>query len=171
MSEPAPEVVAVALSSCYELVELTIGAQLSAVASSPGGSLPWPSVPGAVHVAADGRLEALHFAPGRWLLPEPSAELLAAVADQSAATLVDTEGKWQRRSLRGSGAMRLLAAAADVEEMLKGRGCAALSLFDCPAIIARAPGSIELWVQSSYARFLDEQLGVVLSRLAGRREP
>jgi sarcosine oxidase gamma subunit len=173
MSGQTLEVVEVAQSSCFELVEVNsgLGQQPRTAISSPGGSLAWPKIPGAVRVAADGRLEALYFAPGRWLLPAPSADLLAAMADQPEAMLVDVGGKWQRRSLRGDGAMRLLAAAADVEAMLTGRACASVVLFDCPAIVARGNGTIELWVQSSYARFLDEQLAHVLSRLARRRAP
>lgn len=153
MSEQPLEVIEVAQSSCFELVDL------DGVAA-----------PGTVRLAAGGRLEALHFAPGRWLLPDPSAELLAAIAGP-AATLVNVEGKWQRRSLRGNGALRLLAAGADVEAMLTGRDCAALSLFDCPAIVARGCGTVELWVHSSYARFLDEQLAQACSRLASRGTP
>jgi sarcosine oxidase gamma subunit len=154
MSGQTLEVLEVAPSSCFEMVELAGGVIQSLQRKSPG----------TVRVAADGRLEALHFSPGRWLLPDPSADLLAAIGEQSAVTLVDVEGKWQRRSLRGSGALRLLAAAADVEAMLTERHCAALSLFDCPCIVARGSGTIELWVQSSYARFLDAQLANALSR-------
>ena len=177
MSGQPLEVVEVEQPGCFELIGLHSGATqplaaaLSASTSSPGANSPWPTKPGAVLRTADGRLEALHFAPGRWLLPDPSAELFAAIAGQSAAVLVDVEGKWQRRSVRGSGAMRLLAAAADVEAMLAGRDCAALSLCDCPAIVARGRGTIELWVHASFARFLDEGLAHIRSRVASRRAP
>jgi sarcosine oxidase gamma subunit len=154
MSAQTLEVVEVAERSCFELV---------ANALSPWAG--WPTNAGAVRHAPDGSPEVLHFAPSRWLLPNPTGDLLAGAAEQSAAMLVDVEGKWQRRSLRGSGAMRLLAATADVEAMLTGRDCAALSLFDCPALVARGHGSIEVWVLSSYARFLDEQLAHALSRI------
>lgn len=147
MSEQVIEIVEVPQSSCFELIHLD-------------GIAP----PGTVRLAAGGQLEALHFAPGRWLLPDSSAELLAPIAGQPAAVLVDVEGKWQRRSLRGAGAMGLLAAAADVEAMLTGRDCAAVVLFDCPAIVARGSGTLELWVLSSYARFLDERLANARSR-------
>jgi sarcosine oxidase gamma subunit len=167
MSDQPLEVVEVAQPSCFELVAFDDRASQRWDAA-PGALLGagWPKEPGAVRRASDGQLEALHFAPGRWLLPAPSTELLAALADPSEAALVDVEGKWQRRSLRGRGAMRLLAAAADVEAMLAGRDCATLSLFDCPAIVARASGAIEVWVHSSYAAFLDERLTHALSRAA-----
>lgn len=167
MMELGVEVVEVPQASCFERVDLE--GVVRAAAPAPVGSFSWSESPGAVRVAADGQLEALHFAPGRWLLPEPSAELLAAIGDS--AILVDVEGKWRRRSLRGKGAMRLIAAAADVEAMLTGRNCAALTLFDCPAIVARGNATLELWIHSSYARFLDEQLAHALARFPSRGTP
>ena len=158
------EVIEVPQRRCFELVALDIA---SAAAPQAG----WPTHPGAVRTAVSGGIEALHFAPGRWLLPDPPGELLAAISGWPAASLVDVEGKWQRRSLRGRHAMRLLAAGADVEAMLSGRECAALALFDCPVIVARASAAMDLWVQSSYARFLEEQLTRALSGVEHCRDP
>ena len=71
---------------------------------------------------------------------------------------------WWTSKENGNGASSVdrtwggLASGADVEALLEGRDCAALSLFDCPVIVARAEEGLELWLQSSYAQFLDERL-------------
>jgi hypothetical protein len=174
MSEQPLEVLELAQAGCYEVIALDSGAAYSQVSQRRAGwqlLADWPTSPGDVRHTADGSPGVLHFAPGRWLLSEPSTDLLDAIAEHPSAVIVDVEGKWQRRSLRGGGALRLLAAAADVEAMLADRRCAAMSLFGCPAIVARAGEAIELWVHASYARFFDEQLAVALSRTASRRAP
>jgi sarcosine oxidase gamma subunit len=65
--------------------------------------------------------------------------------------MIDASGKWECLALTGPGATRLLASAIAIDAVLAGRGCAALSLFDCPAIITREAENFVLWVQSSYA--------------------
>ncbi|MGH6634300.1 MAG: hypothetical protein ACREB0_13125, partial [Sphingopyxis sp.] len=126
----------------------------------------WPIVPGAAS-RASGRIELLHFAPRRWLAPNPPPELIARIdshARQGRATVVEVEGNWREFRIRGLGAARLLACGADVEGILARRDCAALALFDCPVIVAREPMGFEIWVQSSYASSLRE----VLDRLRER---
>ena len=114
----------------------------------------WPTAPGGVRRDALQRPELLHFAPDRWLAPDPVAEvtaLLGAAVDAGAGVLVDATGKWEELVIAGPGAARLLASAIAVEAVLERRGCAAVTLFDCPAVFARQNEDFVLWVQSSYA--------------------
>ena len=107
----------------------------------------------------------LQFAPGRWLLPDPADEALVRLRAQAGIVIVDVDGKWERCVLNGTQAWRVLAAAADVETFLQGRDCAALTLFDCPCIAARSGSGVEVWVPSSYARFLVDQAVAAASRI------
>ncbi len=96
----------------------------------------------------------LHFGPGRWLVPNPGSEtraLLDAAAAAGRGTIIDVTGKYEELSILGSGATRLLSSGLDVETLLRSRECAALTLFDSPAVIARVPDGYAIWVQSSYA--------------------
>jgi heterotetrameric sarcosine oxidase gamma subunit len=113
----------------------------------------WPAAPGAVRRDEDGRPVLLHFAPALWLAPAPHAEiaaLIAAATQAGAGDVVDVDGKWQAMELLGPGAARLLSSTVDVEAVLDGRECAALTLFDCPALLTRVPDGFAIWVRSSY---------------------
>ena len=115
--------------------------------------LAWPSKPGAVRYDERRRPLLLHYAPGRWLAPEPSLEirsLLATAAQAAVGVVVEVTGKRDALLISGTGATRLLACAIAIEAVLNARDCAALTLFDCPAILARAPEGFAVWVQSSY---------------------
>ena len=114
----------------------------------------WPAAPGAVRRDAGDRPVLLHFAPARWLVPEPPPDIVAlieAATHAGAGTVVDVEGKWSEVDLVGPGAARLLASTIDVDEALSGRECAAVTLFDCPAVLARVAGGFAIWVRASYA--------------------
>ena len=114
----------------------------------------WPTSPGAMRGDAAQQPALLHFAPGRWLAPEPTPALralFAATASGGGGTVIDVSGKWETLSIAGPGATRLLACALDIEAVLQGRDCAAVTLFDCPAIVARAADGFAVWVQASYA--------------------
>jgi sarcosine oxidase gamma subunit len=118
------------------------------------GDPAWPSGAGTVRYDARQRPLLLHFAPGRWLAPDPdegTRALLAAAALAQAGVVVEVTGKWEALLIRGTGAVRLLACALAIEPVLEARDCAAVTLFDCPAILARAAGGFAVWVQSSYA--------------------
>ncbi len=120
-----------------------------------------PAPPGAAWHDAAGRPTLLHFAPGRFLAPVPTAELarhLAALEAARVGSLFDVNGKWRVLAVTGHGAERLLAAGADVEAMLQHRDCAALTLFDCPVVVARAPGGYALFAYASYAQDLRASL-------------
>jgi heterotetrameric sarcosine oxidase gamma subunit len=113
----------------------------------------WPAAPGAVRHDAAGRPVLLHFAPARWLVPAPNADIEAVVdtaVQAGAGAIVDVDGKWVEFELTGSGASRVLAAALDVEATLEGRECAAVTLFECPAILTRTPHGFAIWLQRSY---------------------
>jgi sarcosine oxidase gamma subunit len=117
------------------------------------GEPAWPNAPGAVRYDRQQHPVLLHFAPGRWLAPEPGVEirsLLATAARAAVGVVVEVTGKRDGLFIGGPGATRLLACAIAIEAVLNARDCAALTLFDCPAILARAPGGFAVWVQSSY---------------------
>jgi sarcosine oxidase gamma subunit len=112
---------------------------------------PWNAPPGAA-LASESMGLALHFAPARWLLLDtPQAAVAAAVQGGGVANEVD--GKWCVFELNGPHAEKTLSAAACLPLILDGRDCAALPLFDCPAVIARRNQGVSysVCVQSSYA--------------------
>lgn len=114
----------------------------------------WPAAPGAVRHDEAGRPVLLHFAPARWLAPAPHpdiAALIEAATQADAGAIVDVDGKWRAMELLGPGAARLLACTVDVAAVLDGRECAAVTLFDCPALLARVPDGFAVWVRASYA--------------------
>ena len=149
----------------------------------PAAAAAWPTQAGAVRCDANGEPVVLHFAPGRWLVAatrsgtEPASDPVADPAtdpatdsatgpsiDARAAALaqvasfgiaVDVSGKWRGLRLCGADAQRLLARTLDSAAVLDGRACAAVTLFDCPAVLARAADGYRVWVQASYlAHFL-----------------
>ena len=138
-----------------------------------------PASPGAVQRDTDigvgtnidsgsstGRAALLHFAPGRFLAPAPTPDTerrLLALQAAGAGALFDVEGKWRAFALTAPGAERALSSTIDLAQALGGRDCAALHLFDCPAILSRRGGGFELWIEASYAVALHE----VLSELLG----
>ncbi len=114
----------------------------------------WPLSPGGVRRGAEARPEILHFAPERWLVPEPDAATAASAAAAAAAgtgTAVDVEGKWITVDLMGPDARRLLSSSLDVVAVLESRDCAAVVLFDCPAVLAVSGAGYRIFVKASYA--------------------
>ena len=133
----------------------------------------WPLEAGSVRRDAQQQPSLLHFAAGRWLVADAGAEqqqaLLEAAAGNAAGVVVDVTGKWCGLELTGPGATALLAFSIDVAAVLDGRECAAVTLMDCPAIVARSVAGYHLWVQASHVdHFLEtaQQCGATL-----RREP
>jgi hypothetical protein len=128
-----------------------------------------PASPGAVRRDTDlgtGRAILLHFAPGRFLAPTPTPDTerhLLALQAAGVGALFDVEGKWQAFALTAPGAERALSSTIDLAQALGGRDCAALHLFDCPAVLSRRGGGFEVWVEASYAvafrEVMDELLG------------
>lgn len=117
----------------------------------------WPVVAGAARRSVDGSAELVHFAPGRWLVVAPGAELrmrLDGLVASGAGVLIEVSGKWRVVSLTSADAARLLSADVALETVLQGRDCAALSLFDCPTVLVRSGDAFELYVHSSYVHSL-----------------
>jgi len=113
-----------------------------------------PAPPGAVQRDAGGRAALLHFAAGRFLVPAPVPDLdrhLAALQAAGVGAVFDVDGKWRTFSLEGRGAQRVLACTVDLTQVLQHRECAALYLFDCPAILARRAEAFDVWIEASYA--------------------
>jgi heterotetrameric sarcosine oxidase gamma subunit len=113
-----------------------------------------PASPGTVRRDASGRATLLHFAPGRFLAPAPMPDMdrhLDALQAAGVGALFDVEGKWQAFALTGPGAERLLSYSINLAQVLGNRDCAALHLFDCPAVLARRADAFDVWVEGSYA--------------------
>lgn len=146
------------LAACYEFVAYP-GRQVDAAAISA-----WPARPGRALRDAAGRPVLLHFAPDRWLVPAPPPILLQELASLERAgrgCLIDVEGKWQEVRIASEHAHYILSTSIDVETVLAARECAAVMLFDCPAILARSDGRFHLWIAAS---FLQSFLAVTTSR-------
>ena len=84
--------------------------------------------------------------------------------------LTEVSGKWLRIRIPGAAQAGPvdwpLAAGFAREQLLRDRGCAALWLFDCPAIASLAGADLDLWLEASYeASFLAmlESLGFALA--------
>jgi sarcosine oxidase gamma subunit len=125
------------------------------------GSAELPVAPGAVERDDMGRATLLHFAPGRFLAPEPSLSLverLEALAATGVGVTFNVEGKWNNITLAGSAAQRVLAATIDSAAVLADRECAAVRLFDCPTVLARQGHDFDIWVEASYAKDLRASL-------------
>jgi heterotetrameric sarcosine oxidase gamma subunit len=155
MSAPNPQSVRrLTLDQCFEFVAPVMPLKTF------NGAL--PIEPGGVLRDRDGRAELLHFAPHRWLVPAPSAALHEILANLDLAgdgALVDVDGKWQSFRLEGDGATRILESSVNVDATLSGRACAAVVLFDCPAVLARDGNGFDCWVMSSYAESLLSAIG------------
>ena len=135
------------LAACYEFVGYP-GRDVGAAAIGA-----WPAKPGQVLRDAAARPVLLHFAPDRWLVPAPATILLQELCSLERAgrgILIDVEGKWQEVRIAPERAHQILSRGIDVETVLAGRECAAVMLFDCPAILARSDTAINLWVAASY---------------------
>jgi heterotetrameric sarcosine oxidase gamma subunit len=121
-----------------------------------------PASPGSVRRDASSRAMLLHFAPGRFLVPAPTPDIvrgLDALQVAGVGAVFDVDGKWQAFALTGPRAERVLSSAINLTEALGGRECAALQLYDCPAVLARRANAFEVWVEASYAIALRGLLG------------
>jgi heterotetrameric sarcosine oxidase gamma subunit len=110
-------------------------------------------LPGGARRGANGDPVILHFAPGRYLLPDPAPELdawMAAAVAQGSGTAIEVEGKWAALELSGPDAARLLSSSLDVAAVLESRDCAAVVLLDCPAVLAVAATGYLVYVKASY---------------------
>lgn len=124
---------------------------------------------GVVKYDTAGVVLLLHFAPGRFLAPEPTLAIerhLQALVAAGVGSVFDVTGKWQILSLFGADAERILSAGFDLEQVLSNRNCASVHLFDCPTIVVRRGGGFDLYVQASYLTHLREVVDSVRNRSA-----
>lgn len=118
-----------------------------------------PASPGTVQRDGSGQATLLHFAPGRFLVPWPAPDLIRSLDGLQTVglgSLFDVDGKWHAFKLTGWGAERVLSSTIDLTQALRHRDCAALHLFDCPAVLAHRPDGFEVWVEASYVRTFRE---------------
>lgn len=122
----------------------------------PGQPVPegWPALPGSVVRDTAGQAVLLHVGPLRWFAPAAVPGLSAAFqglerAGTGAALRVD--GKYEVCDFSGAVGARILASTLDLAGILRSRDCAAVTLFDCPALLLRESGGYRVWVQTSYA--------------------
>lgn len=140
--------------------------------SSPGvtaAGFDWPTSPGSAIYTGD--CSILHVAPNRWVLMNPTPATitrLQSLADVVRGIIVDISGKWRVFDLPEADAARILCAAAPIDRILRGRDCASVVLFDCPALVARSGKSFHVWIQSSYATSFAATYESVANRLAAQ---
>jgi hypothetical protein len=117
----------------------------------------WPRDPGAVLRDDQGEPLLLHIAARRWFLARDDEALAPAVAAFArAGAVIDVRGKWH--ALRESEGTRApwLRASLDLESALDGRDCAAVTILDAPAWVARAREGLAIWVPPSFLGHLRE---------------
>jgi hypothetical protein len=54
-----------------------------------------------------------------------------------------------------------------VNELLAGRACGAVAIFDCPAVIERRGADFQLWTHASYSEHLRNALANAYDLLQG----
>lgn len=144
---------------CYEWVGFgAANAALGLDAATPGGATRH----------ADGRPLALHIAHERWLIPDPTAALLDALAAIGRdGVLTDVTGKWIEFSLPGAAKAidHPVRLAFGYEQVFEARTCASLMLFDCPVVIVRDEADLTLWLEASYEHSFRAALALIGMRL------
>jgi hypothetical protein len=120
-----------------------------------------PAVPGQVRYADSGEPVLLHYAPGRWFAPAADDSLrlqLEALEAAGEGALFDVTGKFRSWRLDGTEGRLWLAQQCEVAMVLAGRDCAALTLFDCPALLTKRQldghENFVVWLASSAAEAL-----------------
>ena len=117
------------------------------------------AVPGSVSVDEATGARWLHHAPGRWLVwaPEGGAGLssppVTAMDAVAAGTAVwfDAGGKYHRFSFEAEAGRAVLSSTVNLDAVLSaGRECAAVALFDCPAVLLRSSNGFLVWVTTSH---------------------
>jgi len=147
-----------ATTACEFVAFSAVPQQLAATA--------WPAAPGDVRPTAGGAPMLLHFAPGRWLAPNPDADvdrLIDEIVAQGVGTRVDVDGKWVAMRLTGADASRVLASTIDIRAVLAERKCAAMRLFDCPAIVMPTREGYRLWIVASGAEAFEAAVSRLVS--------
>lgn len=127
-----------------------------------------PIEPGAVRRTDDGTY--LHFAPGRWLVADHEPGTVRALLDMTgnAIECFDVTGKWCRVDLPSEDPQRVLATQIPVIRTLSGKQCAAVRLFDSPAIVAHDAEGFSIWTHRSYLQFVQTGIAQTCERLLTR---
>jgi len=115
-----------------------------------------PVEPGAVRGDDEGR-KHLHFSPGRWLTLCAAASAARRILPATLA-VVDVSGKWHLLRLTGADAENVLRFQLAVDGIFAGRACAAVTVFDCPAVIERHSAGFDVWTHASYSEHLRDAL-------------
>jgi hypothetical protein len=113
-----------------------------------------PGEPGAVQRDAAGNATLLHYGPGIFLAPSPNEALLRrlrALETAGVGAVFDVGGQWHQFRLTGALSARLLSSGIDIERCVPRRDCAAVHLFDSPALLLLQSTGFDVWVPASYA--------------------
>ena len=132
-----------------------------------------PASPAAYSAKLPAGRYAYGFAPGRFLVPAPTPDIVRqfeALQTAGVGALFTIDGKWRTFALTGPGAERLLSSAIDLAKVLANRSCAALHLFDCPTVLACRAGAFDVWVEGSYAAGLRDRLHAALRTSRTKRQ-
>ncbi len=120
-----------------------------------------PVAPGQARYAPSGEPVLLHHAPGRWFAPAADDTMrleLEALEAAGEGALFDVTGKFRSWQLEGEPGRRWLAQQCQVATVLAGRDCAALTLFDGPALLGKRQTEGEehfvVWLASSSGKAL-----------------
>jgi hypothetical protein len=127
-----------------------------------------PSEPGAVRRDTAGNATLLHYGPGVFLAPLPNEALLHRLQTLETAGLgavFDVCGQWHQFRLTGALSTRLLSSGIDIEHCVPRRDCAAVHLFDSPALLLLQSTGFDVWVPASYATAFSATLVRLRERL------
>ena len=112
------------------------------------------AAPGAGDPVFPAGATALHYAPARWLVVLPEGADVASLDAGllgNAGVLVEVSGKYCALPFVGESGRRVLAATVNLEAVLPPpRNCAAVTLFDAPAVLARVADGFVAWVTASH---------------------
>ena len=112
----------------------------------------------------------LRISADRWLWLDPVHATLAELASPG-LIVVDVDGKWVVYDAEAGVTRRVLTFAVDLDEILAARGHAAVTLFDCPAVVARRDGGrLLVGVHASYAASFESACAATLAASPGAHE-
>lgn len=112
----------------------------------------FPIMPG--ETASHDECLTCHYAPNRWLsisTNEAAHRSVDKLFTNSQMNVTDITGFWTEFELNQASDLELLNAAAPIDLYLAGRNCGAMTLFDCPCILANINEQLSLFVKTSYA--------------------
>ena len=125
-----------------------------------------PSKPNVARMSGDAAV--LWLGPKRWLVLGPRAReddlagaLESAVAREPLAAAANVSDMFAGVALRGLGAGEILAQGTPLDfDALAPDAATMTDLFMIPAVIRRAQGGYDIWIDRSLSQYLDECLRV-----------